>query len=113
MSLKFRLKGLAETFVENLNCPCCGHDGGEQGDHGFSTDHTRVTYQGIIVVIECIMCAHVFVPNKQKHGIINSNRLREAVDKDSINTGQPILMNKSEVSLEVEKMNAERSLSVH
>ncbi len=113
MSLKFRLKGLAETFVENVTCPCCGHDGGEQGDQGFLTDHTKVTYQGIIVVIECATCTHVFIPAKQKHGIINSGRLRDAVDNDSMNTGQPVMLDLQAVSLEVEKMNAEKTLSVH
>lgn len=113
MPLKFRLRGLAETFVDEIACPCCGHDGGEGGDQGFLTEHTRVTYQGIIVVIECTICAHVFVPHEQRHGIINYKKLRSAVEKDSVNTGQPVLTDVGKVKLEVERINAERNKGIH
>ena len=108
MPLKFRLKGLAETFVDAIRCPCCGHDGGDEGDQGFKTELTRVTYDGIIVVIQCCICGHVFVPDGQRHGVINSEKLRMAVQKDSMTTGQPILPNRESVRLEVERLNAER-----
>jgi hypothetical protein len=106
MPLKFRLKGLAETFVDVIRCPECGHDGGEGGDQGFQTDLTRVTYQGIIVVISCGVCNAIFVPEGQRLGVINSQKLRSAVEKDSQTTGQPIYCNLAEVRLEVEKLNA-------
>jgi len=113
MSLKFRLRGLAETFVDEIKCPCCGNDGGDNGDQGFATSHTRVTYDGIVVVIECDVCTHVFVPNNQRHGIINSEKLRSAVDKDSENTGMPIFQDVAFVKLEVERMNAEKNSEIH
>lgn len=113
MPLKFRLKGLAETFIDNLRCPKCGHDGGEDGEQGFQTDLTRVTLDGIIVVISCSVCSQVFVPDGQRLGVINHGRLRAAVEKDSITTGQPVLSSITEVRLEVERINAERKTGVH
>ncbi|MFN8391069.1 MAG: hypothetical protein U0136_12335 [Bdellovibrionota bacterium] len=112
MPLKFRLKGLAETFVDAIRCPCCGHDGGDEGDQGFKTELTRVTYDGIIVVIQCCICGVVFVPDGQRHGVINSEKLRLAVEKDSVTTGQPVLATRQAVKLEVERLNAERGNKV-
>jgi len=109
MALKFRLRGLAETFIEHLRCPKCGHDGGPEGDQGFLTEYTRVTYDGIVVVIECEACGEIFVPTNQKFGIINYQKLRNAVDKDGIKTGLPILASVSDVKHDVEKLNAERN----
>ena len=106
MPLKFRLQGLAETFLDEVICECCGNDGGEDGDQGFKTEHTRVTYDGIIVVIECENCGHIFVPSNQRLGIINSRKLRLAVERDSENTGQPVLGSIKDVKLDVEKLNA-------
>lgn len=106
MSLKFRLKGLAETFVEKIKCCKCGHDGGEEGDRGFNTQLTRVTYEGIVVVIECEHCGQIFVPDGQRKGIINSKRLEIAVRHDSQSTGQPVLTSLKDVKLDVEKLNA-------
>ena len=113
MPLKFRLKGLAETFVDNLKCPCCGHDGGDEGDQGFKTELTRVTFDGIIVVVLCELCSHVFIPRDQRFGVINSQKLRNAVERDSVNTGQPLFANIESVRLEVERLNAEREQNVH
>lgn len=113
MPLKFRLKGLAETFVDNLICPYCGHDGGEEGDQNFLTELTRVTFEGIIVVVECKLCGNIFVPDGQKFGVINHLKLRAAVEKDSTNSGQPIVPSLKAVRLEVEKLNAERCSKVH
>ncbi|MBP9838829.1 MAG: hypothetical protein KBC84_08955 [Proteobacteria bacterium] len=109
MSLKFRLKGLAETFVDFIKCPGCGHDGGEEGDNGFTTELTKVTYDGIIVVVQCAICENIFLPDTQKNGVVNPGKLRMAVQKDSITTGQPILCKKDDVQLEVEKINASRN----
>jgi hypothetical protein len=109
MGLKFRLKGLAETFLDRITCPHCGHDGGKDGDQGFRTDQTRVTYDGIVVVIECEMCGEVFVPEGQRFGIINSQKLRSAVDQDSEKTGQPILTTFKDVKLDIERLKAEKS----
>ena len=112
MAIKFRLKGLAETFVERFCCPSCGHDGGEEGDEGFLTDLTRVTFDGIVVVVQCQVCGHIFVPEQQRFGVINSAKLRLAVEKDSVNTGQPVYPSRQSVQLEVERMNAERHSKV-
>ncbi len=108
MPLKFRLKGLAETFVDNVSCDCCGNQGGEDGDEGFSTDMSRVTLDGIVAVIECTHCGHIFVPKEQKLGVISLRKLRQAVENDSKVTGTPVLSGLDEVALDVEKLNAIR-----
>ena len=113
MPLKFRLKGLAETFVDHLECPRCGHDGGDEGDEKFRTDLSRVTYEGIIVVINCEVCGHLFVPDDQRMGILDRSKLRSAVERDSVQTGQPICPSMESVKLDVEKINAERRNRVH
>lgn len=113
MGLKFRLKGLAETFIDRIRCPSCGNDGGDDGDNGFSTDLTRVTYEGIVVVTECELCGEVFVPDGQRHGIIDSKKLRNAVERDSVKTGQPLYANRASVKLDVEKINAEKQSGIH
>lgn len=113
MPLKFRLKGLAETFVDSIRCPTCGHNGGEEGDEGFRTDHTRVTFDGIVVVIECAHCETVFVPREQRMGIVDSGKLRIAVVRDSEKSGLPVLSSVGEVRLDVERLMASRSESVH
>ena len=51
MALKFRLRGLAETFIEGITCPGCGTTGND--DNALATDHTRVTFDGITVVVQC------------------------------------------------------------
>lgn len=106
MSLKFRLKGLAETFIDKIVCPACHHDGGEEGDNDFYTELSRVTFDGIVAVIRCGVCNHIFVPSEQRLGVINPQRLRDAVEKDSLKTGQPIYQNKHAVVLDVERLNA-------
>ena len=113
MPLRFRLRGLAETFVDRVSCPRCRYDGGDDGDSNFLTEHTRVTYDGIIVVIECRVCGHIFVPDGQRLGVINSDKLKKAVKTDSASTGQPILTSLSSVRLEVEKLNAEKRAGLH
>src|SRR5262245_23626516 len=113
MPLKFRLKGLAETFVDAIRCTHSGRDGGEEGDQGFYTELTRVSFDGLVVVDQCGSCGHVFVPEGQRHGVINSQKLRLAVERDSWNTGQPIFTNKESVQLEVERIHAERNDKFH
>lgn len=113
MALKFRLKGLAETFVDTVRCPCCGNDGGDQGDGGFVTDASRVTLEGIIVVVTCEFCAHIFLPEGQRIGVINRHKLRSAVERDCLANGQPLYENREEVRLIVERQNAEKLSPLH
>lgn len=113
MALKFRLKGLAETFIDRIACPRCRHDGGQEGDQGFKTDHTRVTFDGIVIVIECEHCGQIFIPSGQKLGIIDSQRLRDAVEKDSTKTGLPVFESVDSVTLDVERLNAVKNCDVH
>jgi len=112
MALKFRLKGLAETFVDNVCCPGCGYDGGPNGEKGFATERTKVTYDGIVVVLECEQCETIFVPYEQRHGIINVWALREAVEKDCNKNGQPLFPSRKAVELDVEKLNASKDTGV-
>lgn len=106
MALKFRLRGLAETFVDELLCPGCGRLGND--DQHFETDHTRVTFDGIIVVAQCKSCGEIFVPSTQRLGIIDLSELKEAVTRDSEDTGEPVCFGLDQVRLEVERLNAER-----
>lgn len=111
MALRFRLRGLAETFIEQINCPVCGKTGSD--DQFFSTDHTKVTMDGIVVVVQCKNCSEIFVPDSQRLGVLNPDGLRQAVEKDSLETGEPILGNLKAVRLNAEKLNAERKGDLH
>jgi hypothetical protein len=59
------------------------------------------------------MCGHVFIPGGQRLGIIDPKKLRTAVEKDSLNTGIPIVPDVDMVKLEVEKLNAENKEEIH
>ena len=111
MALKFRLKGLAETFVDSITCPCCGVTGSD--DQNFTTELTKVTYQGIIVVVQCRDCREIFVPSTQRLGILDSHALRGAVEKDSCDSGEAIMNGLAAVKLSAEKLNALRKGSLH
>lgn len=111
MALKFRLRGLAETFIEEATCPGCGMTGND--DQHFSTDLTRVTLEGIVVVIQCKSCSEIFVPRTQRLGILNPTQLRHAVEKDSRDTGEALLPSFEAVKLAAERMNALRKGGMH
>ncbi len=111
MALKFRLKGLAETFIDEITCPGCKVSGAD--DHYFSTELTKVTLEGIIVVVQCKGCGEIFVPATQRLGVLNPAGLRLAVEKDSRDTGEPILESVNAVRLSAEKLNAERKGDFH
>ena len=111
MALKFRLKGLAETFIDTIACPECGNI--ESDDSNFGTDYTRVTLEGIVVVVQCKSCGEIFVPDSQRLGIINPRELKEAVKKDSMESGEPLYEGMDSVILNVEKLNAVRRGEVH
>jgi hypothetical protein len=106
MALKFRLRGLAETFVDQLRCPGCGTC--DADDKHFSTEFTRVTFDGIIVVVQCRICNEISVPDGQRLGIIDPSELRRAVERDSVESGEPLMINRDAVKLNVERMNALR-----
>jgi hypothetical protein len=111
MALKFRLKGLAETFIDHITCPHCGVAGND--DQHFSTELTRVTFDGIIVVVQCKSCSEIFVPDTQRLGVLDPNELKRAVEKDCMETGEPLMPNIKAVRLNAEKLNAQRKGSMH
>jgi hypothetical protein len=127
MALKFRLRGLAETFVEEVVCPCCGHSAStsepnkqhnshsddDKAESGLKTEHTKVTLSGIVVVVQCGGCEHVFIPRDQRLGVLNHQKLHDAVERDSKNTGQPIFKGLPCVSMEVERINAYKVQKFH
>lgn len=113
MSIKFKLKGLAETIIDRIQCPCCKQDSVTHGEQGFLTDLTRVTFDGIVVVVQCKYCGEIFVPDSQKNGIINSQKLKMAVEKDSEQTGDPIYPTRRSVELEAEKLNSQKQSPLH
>ena len=106
MALKFRLRGLAETFIENITCPHCGMRGSD--DEDFLTDLSKVTFMGIVVVAQCKSCGEIFVPKNQRLGIVNYQALKDAVIKDSQETGDAIYKDVANVELSAEKLNYER-----
>jgi len=110
MALRFRLKGLAETVVDTITCPCCKSEG--QDDEFFTTTMTKVTYQGIVVVLNCRVCGEVFVPDTQRLGIINPKALTEAIHQDIKEIGEEHLRDLVNVRLETERVNAERRNSM-
>ena len=111
MALKFRLKGLAETFVDSITCPCCGTIGSD--DQNLSTELTKVTYEGIIVVVQCKTCSEIFVPNTQRLGVLDAAALKVAVVKDSADSGEAILGGIQAVRLAAEKLNAQKRGGLH
>ena len=111
MALKFRLKGLAETFIEEIVCPCCNTTGND--DQSFTTELTKVTYDGIIVVVQCKSCAEIFVPSTQRLGVLNPDELKKAVQKDSDDTGEAVMPGVDAVKLNAEKLNAMRKGELH
>lgn len=106
MALKFRLKGLAETFLDEITCPHCGMRGTDDND--FITDLSKVTFMGIVVVAQCKSCGEIFVPENQRLGIVNYRALKDAVIKDSQETGEAIYEDMDKVKLSCEKLNVER-----
>ncbi len=111
MALKFRLRGLAETFIEEITCPHCSIHGTD--DENFSTEFTKVTLTGIVVVVQCKSCSEIFVPERQRLGIISVSELRNAVEKDSKDTGEPVISDLRQVRAVAEKLNAERKGDLH
>jgi hypothetical protein len=111
MALKFRVKGLAETFLESIACPCCGISGPD--DQYFTTEFTKVSLEGIIVVVQCKVCNEIFVPTSQRLGVLDYPALCTAVEKDSVDSGGPIMTGIAAVRLSAEKLNAERKGNMH
>ena len=111
MALKFRLRGLAETFIDKVECPKC-HTIGTDDEH-FSTELSRVTFEGIVVVCQCRSCGEIFVPTAQRLGVVNSRRLHGAVERDSNDTGEPLMAALNDVVFHVEQLNASRKGDLH
>ncbi|MFN4894943.1 MAG: hypothetical protein ACK5GN_03330 [Pseudomonadota bacterium] len=111
MALKFRVKGMAETFLDSITCPHCGISGPD--DKHFATEYTKVTLEGIVVVVQCKACSEIFVPSSQRLGVLNYSALCLAVEKDSADSGNPILPGLKAARLSAEKLNAERKGTLH
>lgn len=111
MGLKFRLRDLAETFIDEIVCPECAQRGVDE--EMFATEHTRVTFEGIIVVVQCQSCQTIFVPNSQRLGVLNPRALREAVERDSQDHGEPLFPDFHAVKISAERMNASRKGDLH
>jgi len=111
MAVRFRLRGLAETFIDQIHCPECGMTSGDDAD--FSTERTRVSLEGIVVVLQCRRCSEVFVPQNQRLGVIDQAKLKVAVEQDSRDTGEPLFETFAAVKLNAEKQNALRKGDLH
>lgn len=111
MALKFRLRGLAETFIDSIKCPGCGKHGND--DQDFATELTKVTFEGIIVIVQCRHCDEIFVPDTQRLGVLNPSELKKAVTKDHYDSGEPLLKDLQAVKVSAERLNALRKGGVH
>lgn len=111
MTLRFRLRGLAETLIEEASCPCCSCSGAD--DNLFSTEHTKVTFEGIVVVLQCKNCDEIFIPDNQKLGIVDETELKVAVEKDHQRTGEALYADIRAVMMDTEKLNACRKGLIH
>lgn len=111
MALKFRLRGLAETFIDELTCPNCRYCSDSEND--FKTDDTKITESGIIIVAECNFCGEIFVPENQKVGVINPKLLSSALVTESVVKKLPPLKSFNDVKLKIEQMNAVRRGDLH
>lgn len=106
VGLKFRLRGLAQTFLTRIVCPGCKYRSSEP--EGFGTDGSRVTFIGIVVVAECKCCGEFFVPDGQRFEVLDAPKLIELVKKDWVVTGGPEHRTVWDVELHTERLNAER-----
>lgn len=110
MALRFRLKNLAETVIEELKCPGCGLIANDE--KLFSTDLTRLTVDGIVVIAECRCCGEVFVPIGQRTGIMDVRNFRQVIQNEY---GDSSLKAPSRLTMqmEAEKLNAIRRHGLH
>ncbi len=111
MALKFRLRGLCETLIEQVHCPRCGVSSAD--GESVTTDLSRVTFEGIVVVCKCRNCTEVFVPERQRMGVVNRKKLHEAVEKDAKDTGEPVFAQARDVKFHVEQLNASKRDELH
>ena len=111
MGLKFRLRGLAETLIDYIQCPHCGADGVD--DTAFSTEQIRVTYEGIAVIFQCRCCGEIFVPETLKLDVASPDELKNAVERDAKETGQTLYPTLESVVLSAEHLNAVRRGCLH
>ncbi|HMO02940.1 MAG TPA: hypothetical protein PKD37_07840 [Oligoflexia bacterium] len=102
MAIKFRLKGLAETFIDRIICPCC-HQASEEDDL-FAAELTKVTLEGIVVVTRCLTCGELFLP-EQRIGVIDPQALKMAVIEDAKEHDEPLLFGYRAVAELIAKNN--------
>ena len=110
MALRFKLKNLAETVIEEIKCPNCGQISNDE--QMFSTELTRLTSDGIIVMAECRCCGEVFVPGGQKNGILDARTFRQVVQTEYLESDLPVPTRYS-VQLEAEKLTAIKRYGLH
>ncbi|MEM4379949.1 MAG: hypothetical protein QXL01_04600 [Thermoplasmatales archaeon] len=111
MALRFKLRRVAETYVEEIECPCCGHY--SEDIDGFTTELTRVTFQGIIVVCRCNVCGEIFLPFNQRVGVISFKNLKDLILRDARRRGVAIYRNLDDVLDYVNYLNAVRRGEIH
>ena len=108
MPLTLRLRGLAETFVEELCCPNCGTGEDPSAEENFDASLTIVTVDGIVAVLECRSCKHAFVPENQRRGIISSGKLRDSIAAEQLREGKDPVRTMHEAYLIAEMRNAKK-----
>jgi hypothetical protein len=110
MALRFKLKNIAETVIEELKCPGCGLIANDE--KLFSTDMTRLTVDGIVVVAECRCCGEVFIPIGQRTGIMDVRNFREVIKSEYGHAKGPAPSRQS-MEMEAEKLNAIKRYGLH
>ncbi|MCS6894465.1 MAG: hypothetical protein NZO16_07885 [Deltaproteobacteria bacterium] len=111
MALRFKLRRVAETYIDYIECPNCGYSS-EEIDK-FTTELTRVTFEGIVVVCRCGICGEIFLPANQRVGVISFKNLKELILRDSRKRGVAIYRNVRDVKIYVDYLNAVRRGEIH
>jgi hypothetical protein len=111
MALKFKLRRVAETYLEFIQCPSCGTYS-EDIDH-FTSELTRVTFEGVVVVCRCTICGEIFIPPNQRIGVISFKNLKDLILRDARRRGSKIFRNIEDVKNYVEYLNAVRRGAIH
>ncbi|MCS6961345.1 MAG: hypothetical protein NZT61_02425 [Deltaproteobacteria bacterium] len=111
MALRFKLKRIAETYIDYIECPSCGHYS-EEIDK-FTTELTRVTFEGIVVVCRCGICGEIFLPRNQRIGVISFKNLRDLILRDARKRAVAIYRNIEDVKIYANYLNAVRRGEIH
>lgn len=80
MSVLYKLKGVAETRIEEVCCPRCEVSEDDIDDF-FDIENIFPTFEGIIATVKCFSCGFYYIP-EQEIEIVDDRKLKIGVSKD-------------------------------